>query len=184
VRALARALGKLVGFAIFAAIAVALFMIGANVYGYFTDGPWTSADRSQAAMAELADATLYPGSLRDIRELLGEPEHVVHSSSEINVDEYRWYRGAVRVRAAGDMPIRIEVGSGHWFDMLPFGRADFPGKFLDLKVGGPAPSPEAAAVLRKHAVECCEAALLQWGASGGHVTWIDFQRKVMRLPGF
>ena len=183
-RALGRALGKLVGFAVVAAIAICLYMIGANVYSYFTDGPWTPADQAQAAMAKLGDAALYPGSLRNFRELLGEPEYVVHSSSEINVEEYRWYRGAVRVRAAGDMPIRIEIGNAGWFDILPFGRPHFPGKFLDLKVGGPAPSPEAAAALRKHAVECCQAAQLQWGASGGRVTWIDFQRKVMRLPGY
>jgi hypothetical protein len=68
-------------------------------------------------------------------------------------------------------------------DILPFGRPDFPGTFLDLKIGGPAPSPEAAAALRKRAVECCQASLLQWGESGGRVTWIDYQRKVLRLPG-
>jgi hypothetical protein len=183
-RALGRALGKLAAFVVIATAAVCLYLIGANVYGYFADGPWTPSEQAQAAMAKLADATLYPGSLRDFREILGEPEHVEHSSSEVNVDIYRWYRGAVRVRAAGDMPIRIEIGSGHWFDILPFGRPDFPGKFLDLKIGGSAPSPEAAAALRKRAVKCCEAALLQWGASGGRVTWIDFQRKVLRLPGY
>lgn len=183
-RALGRAVAKLMGFAVFAAIAVCLYLIGSNVYGYFTDGPWTPSDQAQAAMAKLGDARLFPDSLRGIRELLGEPEHVAHSGSEINVEEYRWYRGAIRVRAAGDMPIRVEVGDGHWFDILPLDRPDFPGKFLDLKVGGPAPSPEAAAVLRKHAVECCQAALFKWGESGGRVTWIDYQRKVMRLPGY
>ena len=177
-------MGKLAAFMAVMIGAICLYMVGANVYGYFTKGPWTPDDQAQAAMAKLGDATLYPGSLRNFRELLGEPEHVEHSSSEINVEEYRWYRGAIRVRAAGDMPIRIEIGNGGWFDILPLGRPVFPGKFFDLKVGGPAPSPEAAAALRKHAVECCQAALLQWGASGGRVTWIDFQRKVMRLPGY
>lgn len=183
-RMLGRVLGTAAAVVVTIIVAVCLYMIGANVYGYFTDGPWTPVDQAQAAMAKLADATLYPGSLRNFRELFGEPEHVAHSSSEINVDEYRWYRGAVRVRAAGDMPIRIEIGTGHWFDVLPLGRPDFPGRFLDLKIGGPAPSPEAAEALRKHAVECCQAALLQWGASGGRVTWIDFQRLVRRLPGY
>ena len=183
-RALAKALGKLVGFAVFVAFAISIYMIGANVYGYFTDGPWTPSDQAQTAMAKLAEATLYPDSLRSIRELLGEPEHVEHSGSEINVEQYRWYRGAVRVRAAGDTPVRIEIGNGSWFDILPFGRPDFTGHFLDLKIGGQAPSPEAAAALRKHAVECCQAALLKWGESSGRVTWIDYQRKVSRLPGY
>ena len=183
-RAIGRAFGKLAAFAVTAIVGICLYMIGSNIYGYFSDGPWTPTDQAQAAMAKLADVTLYPGSLRDIREVFGEPEHVEHSSSEINVDQYRWYRGAIRVRAAGDLPIRIEIGSGRWFDFMPFGRPDFPGRFLDLKVGGPAPSPEAAAALRKHAAECCEAALLQWGESGGRVTWIDYQRKVLRLRGY
>jgi hypothetical protein len=90
-----------------------------------------------------------------------EPEHVERSSGEINVDEYRWYRGAVRVRAACDIPIRVEIDDSGWFDILPFGRPNFPGTFLDLKIGGPAPSPEATAALRKRAVECCQAALLK-----------------------
>ena len=183
-RTLGRALGKLAAFAIFVTAAVCLYLVGANIYGYFADGPWTPPDQSQAAIAKLADATLYPDSLRSIRELLGEPEHVSHSSSEINVEQYRWYRGAVRVRAAGDMPIRIELGSNEWYEILPFSRPDFPGKFLDLRIGGPAPTPEAAAALRKHAAECCQAALLKWGESGGRVVWIDYQRKVMRLPGY
>ena len=183
-RALGRVLGKLVAFAVIAMVGGSLYLVGSNVYGYFTDGPWTPSDQAQAAMAKLADETLYPDSLRDIREMLGEPERIVHSSSEINVDVYRWYRGAVRVRAAGDMPIRIELGSGDWFDVLPLGRPDFSGKFLDLTIGGPAPSPEAAAAIRKHAADCCQAALLKWGVSGGRVVWIDYQRKVLRLPGY
>jgi hypothetical protein len=174
----------LVAFAVIATVGVCLYLIGSNVYGYFADGPWTPSDQAQAAMAKLADATLYPGSLRNFRGLFGEPEHVAHSSSEINVDEYRWYRGAIRVRAAGDMPIRIELGSDEWYGILPFGRPDFPGKFPGLQIGGPAPTAEQAAVLRKHAAACCEAALLKWGASGGHVVWIDYQRKVLRLPGY
>ncbi|HEY1475161.1 MAG TPA: hypothetical protein VGF53_13880 [Pseudolabrys sp.] len=183
-RALGRALAKLVAFVVIAATATCLYLIGANVYGYCADGPWTPSEQAQATMAKLADATLYPGSLNNFRELFGEPEHVEHSSSEINVDQYRWYRGAIRVRAAGDLPIRIEIGNGGWFDILPFGRPDFPGTFLDLRIGGPAPTPEQAAALRERAVACCEAALLKWGESGNRVTWIDYQRKVLRLKGY
>jgi hypothetical protein len=180
VRALANAIGKTVSFAAFAAIVIALYMTGANVYGYFADGPGTPVDQSQAAVAKRADATLYPDSLRESARCLASRRR---SSGEINVDEYRWYRGAIRVRAAGDIPIRVEIDDNGWFDILPFGRPNFPGTFLDLKIGGPAPSPEATAALRKRAVECCQAALLKWGESGGRVSWIDYQRKVLRLPG-
>jgi hypothetical protein len=51
-------------------------------------------------VAKRADATLYPDSLRESARCLASRRR---SSGEINVDEYRWYRGAIRVRAAGDI---------------------------------------------------------------------------------
>jgi hypothetical protein len=51
-------------FAAFAAIVIALYMTGANVYGYFADGPGTPVDQSQAAVAKRARCLASPRSDR------------------------------------------------------------------------------------------------------------------------
>jgi hypothetical protein len=167
-RALGRALGKLVGFAVVAAIAICLYMIGANVYSYFTDGPWTPADQAQPW-----------------------PSLVTRRSIPVRCAIFASFsasRSMSCIRAARSTSRNIAGIAAQCVCALPATRRSVSrsatGKFLDLKVGGPAPSPEAAAALRKHAVECCQAAQLQWRASSGRVTWIDFQRKVMRPPGY
>jgi hypothetical protein len=77
-------------------------------------------------VAKRADATLYPDSLRESARCLASRRR---SSGEINVDEYRWYRGAIRVRAAGDIPIRVEIDDNGWFDILPLAGRIFRARF-------------------------------------------------------
>jgi hypothetical protein len=171
------------GLAIAGAFFYVAVMIGSNAYDFFAAGKWTGASAARAQMAHLDDLDLSTraGSLADLSEALSAAEYVEPSSSEINVQEYRWFRGAVRVRAAGNIPIRIEVGASRTLEFLPLDRPRFPGSFLGLKIGDPTPSDAQAAELRKRASACCDASLLDWRSFAGHVVGIDYQRKVMRF---
>jgi hypothetical protein len=52
---------------------------------------------------------------------------------------------APRMRAACDIPIRVEIDDSGWFDILPFGRPNFPGRSEDRRPGALARSDRGAA---------------------------------------
>jgi hypothetical protein len=185
-RRLLQALRKLVGVAIVLALLTVAYLTGTNVYDFFFVGTWTPLAQAEAQMAGLRDLDLArdANGIVPLTAALGvEPEYQQHAADATNVEEYRWFGGAVRVRAADGTPIRIEIGDSRSLEPLPWNRPKFPGAFLGLRLGDPAPSAAAAAAVRERARRCCDADHVDWRTSGGRIVGIDFVRRVVRIPG-
>lgn len=176
-----RLLAQLVGLAVLVVLFFYAVMLGSNAFDFFFRGPWTPPVQAQAVLTKVGDVDLAGANLDDFKTWFGEPEYSAHSDSEVNVQEYRWARGAVRVRTVDDTPIRIEIGASRTLEFLPFDRPRFLGSFLGLRIGDPAPDIASAAALRQKAKACCDVDRLNWRTFLGRVVGIDYLRSVERI---
>lgn len=136
-----------------------------------------------AAMAAKANLDLSGGanSLVGLQHDLGPPTSTKDSGAYTNAGDYDWFKdNAIQVEAVGDMPTRIVIGDRSIWRLV--GNPAFRGSFLGLRLGMPPPSPAQAAALRASARTCCHARTLDWGVSGGRITWIEFDRVTAELP--
>jgi hypothetical protein len=174
----ARAMGLLllVPVGILAALAIlfVLLVVGVETVYFFHNRPNDIASMAAKSGVDLASDA---GSLDQLKAALGAPEGQIKSQVADNAIDYWWWHDeAVRVMALGDTPLYIDVGERGNMQLLPYARPAFPGSFLGLRIGQPAPSPAAAAALEARARDCCNAESFTWDARGGRITAIHFRR--------
>jgi hypothetical protein len=171
---LARALGVVLLIPVGLVLVAALIDGGFEAAYYMQGRPADAASMASKANVDLADSA---GSLDRMTAALGPPAGKAGSTLAQNATNYWWWRdSAVMATVVDGTPIFIDIGPSGGFHLLPYKRPDFPGSFLGLRIGDPAPAPAQAASLKARAVDCCDESELTWDVKDGRVSAIHLSR--------
>jgi hypothetical protein len=149
---------------------------------YYVQG--RPADAASMAARRNIDLAASAGSIDAMTAALGPPAGNANAPTVRNELDYWWWRdSAVRAGVVDRTPITIDIGQLQRMHLLPYRRPDFPGSFLGLRIGDPAPGPAQAVRLKVDAQTCCNGGgELSWDVKGGRVTAIHFSRPHYLVP--
>jgi hypothetical protein len=171
---LARVLGMVLLIPVGLVLALVLIVAAFEAAYYVQGRPADQASMAAKRNVDLADSA---GSLDRMTAALGPPAGKSSSSLAQNATYYWWWRdSAVQATVVDGEPIFVDIGPRGGFHLLPYKRPDFPGSFLGLRVGDPAPGPAQAASLKARTADCCGESELTWDVKDGRVTAIHLSR--------
>ena len=171
---LARVLGVVLLIPVGIVLVLALIDAGFEAAYYLQGRPADVASMAAKANVDLADSA---GSLDRMTAALGPPAGKAGSTLAQNATYYWWWRdNAVQATVVDGTPIFVDIESRQGFHLLPYKRPDFPGSFLGLRVGDPAPGPAQVASLKARTADCCGESELTWDVKDGRVTAIHLSR--------